>query len=746
MPIGMTDEQQALREAIRACAAGRGPADTRSREPAGRSEECESWHLTRRWKELAGIGVFSLALPEADGGAGAGVTDLAAGLEQVADELIPGPVLSTAMAGVLLSGSETPAAQALVPRLAEGQCSIAVALAAGELVAVEGEAGEFVVSGAVSPVLGAEGVSHLLLCARIESVPHAPEFWFLLDAQRPELRLEHRPEIDFSRSVSTVTLRGVRISSREVLRDLETPDVRDLAVTLFTAEAAGVAGWCLRTAVEHARTREQFGAPIGSFQAVKHLCAGMLCRAEQASALAWDAARAWDQAREDHPIAAAASAAVALDGAVENAKDCVQVLGGTGFTWEHDAHLYLRRALALRQLIGGSAGWRRRAAELALDGARRNLRSTPELPAEIEEQRAVVRAEAEKIRALPEHEQRAGLADSGYLAPHWPKPYGLDASPALQLLIDEELAQAGITRPDLVIGGWAAPTILRHGTDAQRERFVRPTLRGEITWCQLFSEPEAGSDLAALRTRAERDDGGWRLRGQKVWTSLAQQADWAICLARTDPDASKHKGITYFLVDMRAAGIEVRPLREITGEAVFNEVFLDGVYVPDDCVVGEIGGGWKLARTTLANERVAMSGGSWLGQEVERLLDLARRRGITSDSAVREKLGTHVAEGISVSLLRSRATLRRLGGQDPGPESSVEKLVGVDHRQRVAETALDLLGPDGAAVDGESPEIVHEFLLSRCLSIAGGTTQILRTLTGERVLGLPREGTRRERG
>jgi alkylation response protein AidB-like acyl-CoA dehydrogenase len=293
----------------------------------------------------------------------------------------------------------------------------------------------------------------------------------------------------------------------------------------------------------------------------------------------------------------------------------------------------------------------------------------------------------------------------------------------MQLMIDQELRRAGINRPDLSIGAWAAPTIIQFGTAEQRDRFVLPTLRGELTWCQLFSEPEAGSDLASLRTKASRTDGGWLLHGQKVWTSLAAEADWAICLARTDSEAPKHRGITYFLVDMRAAGITIRPLREITGDNRFNEVFLDGVFVPDDCVVGAIGDGWRLARATLANERVAMGSGSSLGETVERLLEHA------SDPVTVQRLGALVCQGLAVSLVDHRATLRRLRGQDPGAESSVRKLIGVRHRQDVAELAFELLGD----------EALYEFLLTRCLSIAGGTSQVLLNVIGERILGLPRE-------
>ena len=299
------------------------------------------------------------------------------------------------------------------------------------------------------------------------------------------------------------------------------------------------------------------------------------------------------------------------------------------------------------------------------------------------------------------------------------------------MLIDQELDRAGVRRPDLVIAGWAIPTILQYGTDEQRERFVRATLDGEIIWCQLFSEPGAGSDLAALRTKAAKVDGGWKLQGQKVWTSHAHTADWAICLARTDPEAPKHKGITYFLVDMKSEGIETRPLREITGRALFNEVFLDDVFVPDDCVVGDLNNGWRLARTTLANERVAM-GGSALGKEMEALL--AQIDGRRLDAVECAELGELIVQAQLGQVLDLRAVLGSINGTDPGAASSVSKLIGVRHRQAVPEFGQRLRGLDGL----EYSEMADEFLLNRCLSIAGGTTQILATAAAERLLGLPR--------
>jgi alkylation response protein AidB-like acyl-CoA dehydrogenase len=733
VPIAIIAEQRALQASIRQWAAGAGIlATVRGLEPPSEYVTPDT-----HWADLAGLGVFSIAVPEQAGGAGGTVSDLAAALEQVTDALVPGPIMPTLLAELVLAAhTELPAVKELLPALAAGTASVAVALTAGTIGGTRLHDGALRVDGRVGPVLGAGATSHLLLAA---ATP-AGEAWFLLEADHSGVRLSPRTPVDFSRPLGDITLTEVVVTTDRLIPGWPVDRVRDVAALLGAVEAAAVAGWCLRTATEYAKVRRQFGRPIGSFQAVKHICAGMLCRAEQAVATAWDAARAFDQAPHEFPLAAAAAATVALDAAIDNAKDCVQVLGGIGFTWEHDAHLYLRRALALRQLLGDGVMWRGRAAELALGGARRTLSAEPGLAGEAA--RSAVRTRIGEIAARPAPDHRGALADAGYLAPEWPAPYGIGASPVEQLIIDEELHAAGLVRPDLTIAGWAVPTILRHGTISQCERFAGPSLRGELTWCQLFSEPEAGSDLASLRTRAERADGGWRLSGQKVWTSLAGQADWGICLARTDVEAPKHRGLTYFLVDMHSPGIDIRPLREMTGRAVFNEVFLDDVFVPDNCVVGAPGEGWRLARGTLEFERVAMGRGSSLGDGVETLIETVRAAGLTEDQGVRDRLGALIADGLAVSLLDLRSTLRRLDGQRGSAESAVAKLVGVDHRQAVAEAALLLCGPDGATVDGASAEPVHQFLLTRCLSIAGGTTQILLNLVAERVLGLPREEVR----
>jgi 3-oxochol-4-en-24-oyl-CoA dehydrogenase len=257
-----------------------------------------------------------------------------------------------------------------------------------------------------------------------------------------------------------------------------------------------------------------------------------------------------------------------------------------------------------------------------------------------------------------------------------------------------------------------------------------PTLRGDLVWCQLFSEPGAGSDLASLRTLATRRPGGWRMNGQKVWPTQARTADWAICLARTDRTAKKHRGITYFLLDMKTPGIDVRPLRAMTGEPMLNEVFLDDVFVPDDCVLGDVNDGWRLARSTLANERVEMNTGT-LGGPTLNVLALSKD---CADNRVLDKVGRLVAEATANSLLAHRSVLDRMSGAQPGDEASLHKLVGVRQRQQVTELAMTLKGVEGICINPDT----QDFMLTRSLSIAGGSAQVLLSLVGERMLGLPR--------
>ncbi|MEU5760598.1 acyl-CoA dehydrogenase family protein [Nocardia sp. NPDC047648] len=713
MTIATTDEHKAVQESMRGWAASVRPIATM------RTGAADFWRAY--WPALAEIGIFRVAVAEDAGGAGGSVSDLAVLVEQAAHDLVGGPVLATALANLITAG-----------RLDEDlPCGVALDFVVGSTVSVPAASDGVLLTGAWDSVLGAAPGTAVLLPI---DQPQGQR-WCLVRPDAVGLRVEALAPLDPSTPLARVHCADLRVPAEDVF--VAPHAAGDLLVALVAAELSGLAGWCLETAVEYAKVREQFGRKIGSFQAVKHICAWMLCRTELIRAVAADAAAAVDDGGAELPIAAAIAAAIALDAAVETAKDCIQVLGGIGFTWEHDAHLYLRRATALRQLLGGSARWRARVTELTRQGLRRTTgadRVFAEEGVAVDGDSAQeLAAEVARIAALPADRQRDALVEAGLVMPHWPRPYGRAADPMTGLVISEELRRAGLTAPDLTIGGWAIPTLLQHGTPEQIERFAWATLRGEVVWCQLFSEPEAGSDLAALRTTAKKADGGWVLRGQKVWTSLGDKANWAICLARTDPDAPKHRGITYFLVDMHSAGLEVRPLVQITGEARFSEVFLDDVFVPDDCVVGALNNGWKIARSTLATERVAM-GGNGIGPVLEELIAKSPATGPGAEM-VNDRLGGFVAEAVAGLLLEQRAAVKLLVGGDPGAQSSVRKLVGVRHRQAVAEFAVETTGPSGA----QDSEAAKEFLLTRCLSIAGGTEQILLTVAGERILGLPRD-------
>ncbi|WP_326734962.1 acyl-CoA dehydrogenase [Streptomyces sp. NBC_01022] len=721
MTIGLTQEHLDLRDAVRAFANRHITEDT-LRAAADADKET----LPAHWSGLAGQGLLGLHLPEEDGGAGYGLVELAVVTEELGRATAPGPFLPTTLASAVLhaAGHRT-----YLAALAAGTTLGAVGLAPGTLALTRAADGTVSVTGTSELVIG----GHLADVFVLPASDEGRTTWLVLP--RAAVDTTDVRSHDLTRRSSRVTVRSVPVPAADLL-DLDPRTPRDLAATLFAAESAGLADRCVTTAAQYARVREQFGRRIGQFQGVKHRCARMLAQAEQARACAWDAARAHDVVdRTEASLAAAVAGAVGVDAAFAVAKDCIQVLGGIGFTWEHDAHLALRRAQTLRIALGPAAAWRRRVARLTLDGTRRTL--SVELPAEAEAVRKDIRTELRAATALDGKDRLTHLADHGYTAPHLPAPWGKGAGPVDQLVIAEELRAAELTPVDMIIGGWVVPTIIAHGDPAQQERFLGPSLRGDIVWCQLFSEPGAGSDLAGLTTRAEKVDGGWRITGQKVWSSMAHLAHWGVLLARTDADVPKHKGISYFLLDMTSPGIDIRPLRQITGDAEFNEVFLDEVFIPDELLVGAPGAGWKLARTTLANERVALSHDS-VGSGAEALLEIAAASDGLDDEQL-STLGGHLCDAQTGGVLALRTTLRTVSGQQPGAEASVAKLLGVEHQQRVWETCMDWQGSAALTGEGERLDATWQFLNARCLSIAGGTTEVQLNIIGERMLGLPRD-------
>ena len=370
---------------------------------------------------------------------------------------------------------------------------------------------------------------------------------------------------------------------------------------------------------------------------------------------------------------------------------------------------------------------------------------------------------------LDDHPHPSGrdLATAGYVVPHWPAPYGLDADPVHQLIIEEEFVRARVSRPSNPIGiGWAAPTIFMAGTEAQKERYLWPALAAEEYWCQLFSEPDSGSDLASLSTRAERDGDEWVVNGSKIWTSGAHLSKFGILLARTNPDAPKRKGISYFICPMDAPGISMSPIIDMTGAHSFNQVFFTDARLPAESLVGEVDDGWRLAKATLANERVSLSSGGALwgaGPSAADLVALARD---SSLSAVqRQSLATLWIEGEILRLIQLRNLSARLAGRPPGPEASIQKLMADEHGQRVMAAAKDLAGTSGMLA-GSGPagtlpprrrggvteikvseDLVpgvdrvwhYGYLFSPALTIGGGTWAVQRNIIAEWVLGLPRD-------
>ncbi|MDX6740740.1 acyl-CoA dehydrogenase [Actinocorallia sp. A-T 12471] len=716
MTIGLTEEETALADAVAGFVSRHA-----SRESTRAALDGLAAGVTpQSWKALTAQGLLSVHLPEEHGGGGGTGLDLAVVVAEAARGLYPGPFLATVLTSSILTWASDGAAPFLA-RFAEGARGTCALDAAG-LTARKTPTG-YTVSGTTGPLLSPKDAELVLLAAQDGD----REIWFVLDGQKPH-DVSALEGVDPTRGLGSLTLADHEVPE-SALVTVHPGRARDLAATLFAAEAVGLIRWCLETGVEYAKTREQFGRPIGSFQAIKHKCARMFVELETMAAAAWDAARAVGGPDDQLTLAASGAALVCVPAARRLALETITLLGGIGYTWEHDAHFAWRRGVQLGALLGRPDGWERRLGVAALTAER-------EFTVKVAEQDPEARAEIARIideaAALTEPARRIHLAEHGMVAPHYPAPYGRAATPMEQLVIAQEFERAGIVQPSTVIGEWALPTLLAYGTPEQIAEHVPASLRGEVVWCQLFSEPGAGSDLASLSTRAVKVEGGWRVNGQKVWTSSAHEADRAICLARTDPDAPKHKGLSYFVVDMDSEGVEVRPLREANGGYLFNEVFLNDVFVPDSRLVGEPGQGWTLARTTLGNERVSIGRMSLTQLD---LPALARAHGAPQDDRVLCEFGGLTAANQAIAALGLRATLRSVSGLKPGAEASVIKVAAGLQTTAIADTALTWVGASAA---DSADQVVRTYLSVPSQLIGGGTVEIQLNVIAERILGLPR--------
>jgi alkylation response protein AidB-like acyl-CoA dehydrogenase len=678
------------------------------------------------WAELGSLGLLGLHVPEELGGSGFGLAETLVVAEQMGRYLAPGPFVPTVIASaVLAAAGPDDLRKRLLPGLADG--SIVGAAALGGKVRNSGGAA----SGKAGVVIG----GHL---ADVLLVPAGDDV-LVVEKSAGGVRAEVPANLDPSRPAARVRLDAAPATVLPGARGMLT----DVARAVLAAEAVGVAAETTQQAAEYAKVRQQFGRPIATFQAVKHHCANMGVAAELATAAAWDAGRAAIGGGEQFSYTAAIAAVLAVPAAVGNANLNIQVHGGIGFTWEHDAHLYLRRAAAVAAVLDTE-----QAAIEVTDLVRRGVRRAAaiEMPPEAEPIRAAIGPDVTRLRDLTGEERKQALIDTGYAMPHWPKPWGRDATAIEQLVIEQEFAAAGIKRPSLGITGWIILTLIQHASPDQVTRWVRPALSQDVIWCQLFSEPGAGSDAAGIRTRATevKGDGpggtaGWRINGQKVWTSGAHLADFGLATVRTNPDVPKHEGITMMVIDMHAPGVTVRPLKMPNGGSDFNEVFFDDVFVPGSDVVGPVDGGWTVARATLGNESVSIGGGDGgrtmpaeafiapLDAHPERLAGGAGR------------VGRHIARTHVMGVLNQRSAYRAVAGGGPGPEGNITKLLLSELGHETAAIMAELAGPDAAFLDGAGAMAARLVLMNRALSIAGGTSEIKRNQIAERILGLPRD-------
>jgi alkylation response protein AidB-like acyl-CoA dehydrogenase len=712
MPLAITEDHRALADVAAGMVTARAGTAGARRILLDHEKSGRWWSTDGLWKEIVSTGWLGLHVEERFDGQGYGLPELTIVLEQLGRAAVGGPFLPTVAASAVIAEAGTDAQrERWLPRLVSGD------VIAG--IGTNGDAAvrDSTVSATAVPTLAEAGADLFLLPAGDDLVlVEAGDGVSLRTVDSEDRLLAPVVVVSLSSAPVAEIFPGAAGIATRILR------------LLAAAEAVGGLSACTEMATAYAAGREQFGRPIGSFQAVKHHCANMLVDAELAVAATWDAARA-DGAEAE--LAATMAAGHALTAYQRVALQNVQVHGGIGYTWEHDAHLYIRRATVLQAFAGDQDALRDKVIALQRNGVRR--RQSVDLPEGAEQYRQAALDFRAELEASDTDDRQRLWARSGYLQPHWPVPYGRAANSVEQLIIEDALD--GVDKPSLGLGEWVVPTLLQHGSTEQVDRLIWPSLEGELRWCQLFSEPGAGSDAAAVATKARRVDDGWVVSGQKVWTSDAMICQRGLATVRTDPNVRKHKGITAMIIDLADPAVQIRPLTEITGETLFNEVFFDDVFVPDRDVVGGVNDGWSVAMAAFGNERVSIGGGS-VTMTADTLIDLlARHR--SGDTGAARDVGALLIEAYTLATLNLRQAARAVFDSGPGIEGNIAKLFGAEHAQRVAELALRIA--DRAILVGEEPDVVHDYLFSRCLTIAGGTSEIVRNLIAERILGLPRD-------
>ncbi|ODQ94223.1 acyl-CoA dehydrogenase [Mycolicibacterium holsaticum] len=741
MSLTLTPEQRELADSLGRFAARHAPlTSTRKTFDAVARGDLPPW-----WDDLVANGFHAVHLPERHGGQGGELVDAGCVLEAAGKAALAGPLVPTVTAGaVALLAHPSPSAQSLLTQLAAGTPA-AVILPQHASFRARADGDCWLISGASEVTAGICAAGVALVGARTDE---GRTLWLAIDTAQPSVSAEPLAGTDLLTDIGVLRLDDHPVAASVTLEGIDTDRAEFVAVALAACVATGITRWCVEAVTEHLRTREQFGTPIGTFQALQHNAAMLLVSTELAEAATWDAVRAAHEPIDQHQMAAAGAALMAVLPCPGLVLDTLTMFGAIGFTWEHDLHVFWRRATSLAGSVGARSGWARRLGEVTVHGERDFSVDLKDAEAEFRSRVAeTLDAAAAKRNDGPgkqgdyEHfatgAQRTIIAEAGLIAPQWPRPWGLDATPLQQLIVDEEFSRRpGLVRPSLGIAEWILPSIIRAGSTDLQHRLIPPTIRGELAWCQLFSEPGAGSDLAALTTRAIKVDGGWRITGHKIWTSSAHRADYGALLARTDPEARKHRGLGYFIVDMASAGIEVQPIRQASGETEFNEVFLTDVWVPDEMLLGAPTGGWGLAIATMAEERSAISGYVQFDRAAA-LRRLAASQHETRDDLVRE-LGELDAYAHAIKALGVRETIRLLDGESAGAASSVAKIAMNELLRRTFATTLGSTGRLAMVAESDPP-VAQPYLRVPAELIGGGTKEIQLNIVAQMILGLPRK-------
>jgi alkylation response protein AidB-like acyl-CoA dehydrogenase len=659
------------------------------------------------------------------------------------------------VADLLLSQDPSTAA-----KISAGKSIVAVALADADALPemVHGR-----ISGEV-PNCAFAAVADLLLVAVRNSEEVLP---VLVDTAGAKVSKTVARTLDNARGAASISLDG---APAMIVGDVNLLEQVRSAFALMTAfEQIGGAERCLELSCDYARERRAFGQPIGSFQAIKHKLADFYGAIELARGCAHAALSHLKSGSTELRKSAAAAVLAATDAYEFAATETIQVFGAIGVTWEALPHHYYTRARALAVETGSRFVWRDVLAKALLEdnaaGSSASLSSGGTGPATVTIDGYRARARAWLAEHAPAYENIPGesveeklargrrwqalKSEYGYSAIMLPRIYGGGGGTDLERIIfaEEELRY---DLPTVFFGvslNMTVPTFSMYASEVAKAKLLPPAIRGEHIWCQLFSEPAAGSDLAALRLTARRDGDGWRLDGQKIWTSWAQYSDWGYIAARTDPSLPKHKGLTCFYLDMHSAGIEVRGIRRIGGDQEINEVFFDDVYVPDSQRMGEVNGGFGVILATLMIERYALNDPFAGGPKLDQLITLARTVKVgglpaSDDGEIRRAIAMCYVEWLGQQSIHERAMTKMTAGAEPGPEGSIRKLLAAKARQRLATVALDMMGPAGLQLDparNARDDFTHSWLDAPQLRIAGGTDDILRNTIAEKILHLPQD-------